>query len=121
MNQMKMLNKNRIIHLIVSIRDTDDQYSFFFWKQSFWMRTNFEIYFILIRRWFIWNFNVKSLKIFLLLLIKVGWPQDWVSDMSNNPTRFKSRIGHNYLFDESNRIWSVVRRSNSIRIDCPKP
>jgi hypothetical protein len=50
----------------------------------------------------------------------LGWPQGWVSNMSNNPIRFKSRVEHDYLFDESNRIWSVVRRSNSTRIDCSK-
>ncbi len=52
--------------------------------------------------------------------LKLDWPQSWVSNMSNNSIRFKSRVEHDYLFDESNRIWSVVRRSNSTRIDCSK-
>jgi hypothetical protein len=54
------------------------------------------------------------------LKLSLDWPQGWVSNMSNNPTRFKSRVEHDYLFDESSRVWSVVRRSNSIRIDCSK-
>jgi hypothetical protein len=50
----------------------------------------------------------------------INWSQSWISNMSNNSIRFKSRIEHDYLFDESNRIWFVVRRSNSTRIDCSK-
>ncbi len=48
-------------------------------------------------------------------LCLLGWPQSWVSDMSNSPTRFNSRIGQKFLFDESNRILTIVRRSNSTR------
>ncbi len=62
-NQMKTHNRNRIIHHLTSrIIVIDDRFSSFFWTQRFWMRTSFETYFILIQRWLIWNFNVRSLR-----------------------------------------------------------
>jgi hypothetical protein len=46
---------------------------------------------------------------------QLDWSQSWVSNMSNSSTRFNSRIEQKCLFDESNRILAIVRRSNPIR------
>ncbi len=45
----------------------------------------------------------------------IDWPQDWVSDMSNSPIRFNPRVEQKFLFDGSDRILAIVRRSNPIR------
>ncbi len=70
-NQMKMLSNARIIRLIASMIDTDDRFSFFFWKRSFSTHTNCEVYFILTRKWLIENFNFKSSRVLLHRLIRL--------------------------------------------------
>jgi hypothetical protein len=45
----------------------------------------------------------------------LGWPQGWVSDMSDSPTRFNPRVGQKFLFDGSSRVLAIVRRSNPTR------
>ncbi len=35
--------------------------------------------------------------------------------MSNSPIRFNPRIGQKFLFDESDRVLAIVRRSDPIR------
>jgi hypothetical protein len=45
----------------------------------------------------------------------VGWPQGWVSNMSDSPTRFNPRVGQKFLFDGSGRVLAIVRRSNPTR------
>jgi hypothetical protein len=49
------------------------------------------------------------------LILRLDWPQSWISDMSNSSTRFNPRIGQKFLFDESDRVLAIVRRSNSTR------
>jgi hypothetical protein len=46
---------------------------------------------------------------------KLDWPQGWVSNMSDSPTRFNPRVEQKILFDESNRVLAIIRRSNPIR------
>jgi hypothetical protein len=50
-----------------------------------------------------------------LIVVEVGWPQGWVSDMSNSPTRSNPRVGQKILSDGSGRILAIVRRSNPTR------
>jgi hypothetical protein len=45
----------------------------------------------------------------------VGWPQGWVSDMSDSPTRSNPRVGQKFLSDGSSRVLAIVRRSNLTR------
>jgi hypothetical protein len=73
----------------------DSTFSFFFWKRSFLMHTNCEICFILIRKWLIWNFNFKSSRIFLHLLIKLE------KRMSLCQWSRQLRKNHHLLVDES--------------------
>jgi hypothetical protein len=47
--------------------------------------------------------------------IFLDWSQNWISNMSNSSIRFNSKIEQKFLFDESNRILAIVRRSNSTR------
>jgi hypothetical protein len=68
---MKTRNKGRTIHLNALIVDIGGRFSSFFWKRPFSTHTNCGVYFTLIQRWLIWNFNVKSLKIFLPRLVKL--------------------------------------------------
>ncbi len=68
-DQMETRNNDHTIHHLRStIVAIDDRFSSFFWMQRFWMHTSCEIYFILIQRWLIWNFNVRSLRDCLHLL-----------------------------------------------------
>jgi hypothetical protein len=46
---------------------------------------------------------------------ELGWPQGWVSDMSDSPIRSNPRVGQKILSDESDRVLAIVRRSNPIR------
>jgi hypothetical protein len=48
-------------------------------------------------------------------IIELDWPQGWVSDMSNSPTRSNPRVGQKFLSDESGRVLAIVRRPNSTR------
>jgi hypothetical protein len=45
----------------------------------------------------------------------LGWPQGWVSDMSNSPTRSNPRVGQKFLSDGSGRVLAIVRRSKPTR------
>jgi hypothetical protein len=47
--------------------------------------------------------------------MRIGWPQGWVSDMSNCPTRSNPRVGQKVLSDGSGRVLAIVRRSNPTR------
>jgi hypothetical protein len=44
----------------------------------------------------------------------IDWSQGWISNMSNSPTRFNPRVEQKFLFDGSDRVLAIVRRSNSI-------
>jgi hypothetical protein len=37
---------------------------------------------------------------------EVAWPQSWVSDMSNNPTRFNPRVEQEFL--SNSRVWTKI-------------
>ncbi len=95
MNQMKMFNNARIIRLIVSMFDTDDRFSSFFWKRSFSTHTNCETCFILTRKWLIWNFNFKSSRILLHRLIKLE------KELSSCRWARKIRKNHHLLVNEN--------------------
>jgi hypothetical protein len=58
----------------------------------------------------LWSFN----KVVLTCLF-VGWPQGWIWDMSDSPTRFNPRVEQKVLSDGSDRILAIVRRPNPIR------
>jgi hypothetical protein len=45
----------------------------------------------------------------------LNWSQGWVLNMSNNSTRFNSRVGQKILFDGSGRVLAIVRRPNPTR------
>jgi hypothetical protein len=36
--------------------------------------------------------------------LQLAWPQGWVSNMSNNPTRFNPRVEQEFLFNS--RVWT---------------
>jgi hypothetical protein len=54
-------------------------------------------------------------RVFTVLLSDLGWPQGWISDMSDSPTRFNPRVEQKFLFDGSGRVLAIVRRSNPTR------
>jgi hypothetical protein len=45
----------------------------------------------------------------------IDWPQGWVSDMSDSPTRSNPRVGQKILSDGSGRVLAIVRRPNPTR------
>jgi hypothetical protein len=46
---------------------------------------------------------------------RLDWPQDWISDMSDSPTRSNPRVGQKILSDGSGRVLAIVRRPNPTR------
>jgi hypothetical protein len=63
---------------------------------------------------FAFRFKIRIF-VFISLSLWINWSQNWVLNMSNNSTRFNSRIEQKFLFHESGRILAIVQRSNSTR------
>jgi hypothetical protein len=109
----------------------DDLWDLFRTEFAEWIDENFKLTSIIIQKklkTFLRSRDVWIMKSSKLIIAKsfaqvvkkdtftsLGWPQGWVSDMSDSPTRSNPRVGQKFLSDGSGRVLAIVRRSNPTR------